>query len=133
LATCIDRTGGVARYSDVVYGQHLISKVSKNFASGTGAPLPHSPITTRQYTSAQETEERSTVTAKSHAYPPVAPALVPTTTSTTVPQDQVDTILKALIEFVQAGQKIIQALTPPPTPAGPTQAPVRPAVHLNGY
>ena len=42
LATCIDRTGGVSRYSDVIYGQHLISKVSSNFASGTGAPLPQS-------------------------------------------------------------------------------------------
>jgi hypothetical protein len=59
--------------------------------------------------------------------------MVPITTNTAVPQDRVDTVLKALIEFVQAGQNIIQALTPPTTPAGPTQAPARAAVQLNGY
>jgi hypothetical protein len=36
LKTCIDRTGGVARYSEKVYGQHLLSRVSKNFYSGVG-------------------------------------------------------------------------------------------------
>lgn len=121
------------RYSDVIYGQHLVSKVSKNFASGVGAPLTHNPTITPQCTVAQKTEDRRTLKAETHLDPPVAPNMVSITTNTAVPQDRVDTVLKALIEFVQAGQKIIQALTPPTTAAGPTQAPAQAAIQLNGY
>lgn len=133
MATCINRTGGIARYSDVVYGQHLIAKVSKNFASGVGAPLLQGPTIKKQSASTQKTEEQAPVPPQSNTSSPLAPAMAPIATSAAVPQDQVDTVLKALIEFVQAGQKIIQALTPPTTPAGPTQAPARTVVPLNGY
>ena len=36
LKTCINQTGGVARYGDTIYGQHLMLKVLKNFYTGTG-------------------------------------------------------------------------------------------------
>lgn len=113
MATCIDRTGGVARYSDVIYGQHLISKVSSNFASGTGAPLPQSLVSTEQHSSPQKIAERSLASAESRAPQSVAPAVPDLTTNTTIPRDPVDTILKALI----------QALTPPATSAGLTEDP----------
>lgn len=132
LATCIDRTGGVARYSDVIYGQHLISKVSKNFASGTGAPIPQSPQTPEQHRVSQNKKEPSPRTVEPPSHPSIAPAITAITTHTSAPQDQVDTVLKALIEFVQAGTKIIEALTPPGTPSPLAQASPQTAVHLSG-
>jgi hypothetical protein len=84
LATCIDRTGGVARHSDVIYGQHLISK---NFASGTGAPLPHSFVAAKQNSRPQKMAERNLVSAEPHALQSVAPAMPALTTNTTVPQN----------------------------------------------
>ena len=130
LATCIDRTGGVARYSDVVYGQHLVSKVSKNFASGVGATLAPTPPATPPPTTATAEQQAASRNTKElifslppppavepQAHPFVLPEVTALRTNTAVPQDQVDTVLKALIEFVQAGTKIIQALTPPGTPS----------------
>ena len=35
---CINLSGGVVKYDRRIYGQHLLSKVKKNFHSGTGVP-----------------------------------------------------------------------------------------------
>lgn len=36
LQICLDRTGGVAKYEETMYGDHLLSKVAGNFYKGNG-------------------------------------------------------------------------------------------------
>lgn len=36
LQICVDRTGGVAKYEEIRYGDHLLSKVAGNFYKGNG-------------------------------------------------------------------------------------------------
>ena len=130
MATCIERTGGIARYSDVIYGHHLISKVSKNFASGTGAALPQQASTEQMSKVPQGIELPSPAITETQSLLSAVQALPAITTTSTVAQEQMDTVLKALIAFVEAGTKIIQALTPPGTPTVRAQAPAQTALQL---
>ena len=46
---CVKLSDGVSKYESRVYGQHLLSKVKKNFHSGTGAvDIPKAVQTSHQ-------------------------------------------------------------------------------------
>jgi hypothetical protein len=36
LPMCVGRTGGVPKYEETIYGEHLLSKVAGNFYKGKG-------------------------------------------------------------------------------------------------